>query len=79
MIAGIKKALKQVFTEPDNQTFCPIRIVALMGCGQFFHLTYANYHQHGVFDPQAFALGFGGLLAGVGAALYLKKDTPKVG
>ena len=73
----MKNFFKNLFTEPDNQTFCPIRIVAVMGVVQYFGLSVAHYVQHGVFDPQSFAFGFGGLLAGIGAALGLKKDTPK--
>lgn len=73
----MKKFIRNLFTEPDNQTFCPVRLIALVGAGQFIGLTVANYVQHAVFDPQAFALGFGGMLAGVGAALGLKKDSPK--
>jgi hypothetical protein len=68
--------LKELVTEPDNKTFCPLRIVALLGVAQFFGLTLANYLQHAAFDPQAWALGFGGLVAGVGDGLKMKKDTP---
>jgi spore maturation protein SpmB len=74
-----KHMLKQCLTEPDNETFCPIRIVSVMGVLTFFGLAVANYVQHAAFDPQAFALGLGALLTGVGAALGLKKDTPKAG
>lgn len=77
MMQHLKHLLKQCFTEPDNQTFCPIRIVAVVGIGEFLGLSIAGYVQHATFDPQAFALGLGALLAGVGAALGLKKDTPK--
>jgi hypothetical protein len=68
--------LRELVTEPDNKTFCPLRIVALAGTVQFFVLTAANYVQHAQFDPQSWALGFGGLVAGVGAGLKMKKDTP---
>lgn len=68
--------LNHCFTEPDNKTFCPVRIVAFAGVATYFGLTIANYHQHAIFDPQGFALGLGGLFAGVGAALKMKKDTP---
>ena len=71
------KILKQLFTEPDNQTFCPIRVLALFGSFQYLGLCIANYVQHSAFDPQGFAVGFGALLGGVGVALGIKKDTPK--
>lgn len=73
----MKKFLKQILTEPDNETFCPIRIVAIAGISTHFGLTVANYVQHAAFDPQSFAIGVGALIAGTGAALGLKKDTPK--
>ena len=73
----MKKFLKQIFTEPDNQTACPIRIAALVGIFQYFGLTVLNYVQHAMFSPKDFAVGLGALLAGVGAALGFKKDTPK--
>ncbi len=72
----LPKFLLQIITEPDNHTVCIVRISALAGIGTFFGLSLAQYHQHAIFDPQAWALGFGGLLAGVGAALKMKPDTP---
>lgn len=71
------KFISHLLTEPDNSTFCPVRLVALLGSFQYMGLATAHYVQHGAFDPQAFAIGFGALLGGVGVALGLKKDTPK--
>lgn len=72
----MKKFLSNLFTEPDNQTFCPIRLVAVIGVFQYFVLTTAHYVQHSIFMPQEFALGLGALVGGVGVALGIKKDTP---
>jgi len=74
----MKKFLKNIFTEPDNQTFCPIRLVAVIGVFEYFVLSTAHYIQHAVFMPQDFALGLGALIGGIGAALGFKKDTPKI-
>lgn len=74
---NMKTFFKNIFTEPDNETFCPVRVTAVIGMGVFLTLSVANYVQHAAFDPQAFALGLGALLAGVGAALGLKKDSAK--
>ena len=71
------KYLQNLLTETDNQTFCPVRILALLGALQYLGLTFAHYIQHQVFDPQGYAVGFGALLGGIGVALGLKKDTPK--
>lgn len=73
----MKKWLLNIVTEPDNTTVCPIRILALAGAVQYHAMVLAHYIQHHVFDPQAYAIGFGALLGGVGMALGLKKDTPK--
>lgn len=72
----VPKFLKQILTEPDNSTFCPVRIVAIIGSLQYLGLALANYIQHAVFDAQAYAIGFGALVGGVGVALGIKKDTP---
>lgn len=72
----MKNFFKNLFTEPDNKTFCLIRLVAVIGVFQYFVLTTAHYIQHAVFAPQEFALGLGALVGGVGVALGIKKDTP---
>lgn len=76
----LKKWLGDIFTEPgpDNHAVCPVRIVAVLGSVQYLAMAWVHYIQHHVFDPQSFAIGFGALLGGVGVALGLKKDSPKV-
>ena len=74
----LKKILKQCFTEPNNETFCPVRAIAIAGALQYHGMALAHYIQHQVFDPQGYAIGFGALLGGIGVALGLKKDTPKL-
>lgn len=68
--------LKQIITEPDNRTVCIARIMAIAGVGEFLVIAGKVALRTNTFDMQGFGLGFGGLLAGVGAALKLKKDTP---
>ena len=67
--------IQHIFTEPDNKTFCPVRLIALLGVLQYLGLSIANYAQHSVFDPQGYAVGLGALIGGIGVALKLKKDT----
>jgi hypothetical protein len=74
----LPKFLLHILTETDNKTFCPIRIIALVGSLQYLGMNLAHYIQHAVFAPQDFAVGLGALLAGTGGALCLKKDTPIV-
>jgi hypothetical protein len=73
---AIKQRLMQMLTEKDNQTFCVLRVLALLAvpAGIFF----AGYdlivlHTH--FDFQQYGLGAGGLFTGVGAALKLKPES----
>jgi hypothetical protein len=71
----VKKFIHDLLTETDNATFCPARLIALLGGLQYLGISLAHYIQHQVFDPQSFAVGFGALLGGIGVALGLKKDT----
>jgi hypothetical protein len=73
----IPKFVMNILTEPDNSTFCPVRIVAIVGIIQYLGLTMAHYLQHASFEAQPFAVGFAAIIGGVGAALGMKKDTPK--
>lgn len=74
----LPKFLLHLLTEPDNITFCPVRIIALTGSLQYLVMNAFHYVQHAIFDPQAFAIGLGALITGIGGALCLKKDTPIV-
>lgn len=71
----MRRFITQLFTEPDNKTFCPVRLIAFVGVVEYFVLGIINYVQHATFDPQGFAIGLGALLGGVGVALGLKKDS----
>ena len=73
----MKNFFKNLITEPDNKTFCPVRILAILGILEYLVIAALNYHQHATFDLQNFGLGFSGLIGGVGLALGMKKDTPK--
>lgn len=67
--------LKNILTEGDNQTFCPVRLIALLGAFEHLGLEfYTIVIRHAVFDPQGFAIGLGALVGGIGVALGLKKE-----
>ena len=73
----LKKFLNQIFTEPDNTTFCIVKIGA--GLTVFFALFTAGYHNIYLgeqFNMQDFGTGMGLVFGGAGVALGLKKDTP---
>lgn len=76
-IAAIVAQLKNLVTEPDNKTLCPVRVIALVGTIQGLGLQfYAVVYQHAAFDIQQFGVGLGAVLTTAGVALGLKKDTP---
>lgn len=72
----MKQFFRQIFTEPDNKTFCPVRLIAIAGGLQYLAMNIVHYIRDAVFDPQAFAVGFAALITGLGVALGTKKDTP---
>jgi len=69
------KWVRDIVTEPGSDRICVIRVIALIGFAQFFALASWQFHKHGIFDPQTYALGFGAMITGAGVALGLKKDT----
>lgn len=77
MIEKIKALIKQILTEPNNQTYCPVRITGTLGLVQYLVMNGHNYIAHHILDPQAFAVGFAAIITAVGAALAIKKDSPK--
>lgn len=78
MLDRIKRIFKDWVTEPDGITHCPIRWVAVIGIFQGLGTeVYTVFWQHAAFDLQAFGVGLGAIIATVGAALGMKKDTPK--
>lgn len=78
-MTAIKALLKNIFTEPDNATFCIVKIGA--GFTVIYALATAGFHHlylKEVFVIQDFGVGMGAVFAGVGIALGLKKDSPEV-
>jgi len=76
MFDQLKTFVRRTFTEPDNSTPCPIRIVGVMGTLQGLGMqAYDVFIQHAHLDLQAFGIGLGATLGALGAALGLKKDS----
>ena len=72
----LKRLFTQIFTEPDNTTFCIVKIGA--GLIVPFALAVAGYHYVYLKEPfpmQDFGVGMGALFSSIGVALGLKKDT----
>lgn len=76
MMDGIKKMFRDVFTEPDGKTICPVRVIGIFGSMQGLGMSaYDVVIQHQHFDLQAYGLGMGATLAALGVALGMKKDA----
>lgn len=68
--------IRQLLTGADNQTHDIVRWAAALGSLNGIALAAYDVIAHAAhFDFQAYGLGFGAMLAGVGAALKLKADT----
>ena len=66
----------QVFTEPNNHTTCPIRVLGVLGTAQGLGLSaYQVLYKGVLFDLQAYGAGMGLLLGALGVALAVKKDS----
>jgi hypothetical protein len=76
MLELIKKTIADTLTEPNNKTVC---IVRLAGIGGFLYGLGAHAYQvfwlHAPFDFLSFGGGLSAMLAALGLALGMKKDT----
>lgn len=73
----MKIFLKNLFTEPNNETWCLVKVLIGMGAISFLWFSFIHVLNNHSFDPQSFGLGYGALLAGGGGAAMMKKDTSK--
>lgn len=69
------RLLSDMFTGIDNATYDVGRLMWALGCIAYIGLSAYHCIVHGVFDAPSWGLGFGGVLAGGGAALKLKQGT----
>jgi hypothetical protein len=76
MIDALKKLFRDVFTEPDGATICPVRVVGIFGTLQGLGLAaFDVLVQHAHFDLLAFGGGLGATIGALGVALGMKKDA----
>lgn len=74
----IANILKELMTSDDNVTWDVFRSLAVASIVVAFFLEgYSVIWQGKTFDMQAFGIGVGSLLGGVGVALRLNKDETK--
>lgn len=72
-----RKALKQILTSYDNQTYDTGRVLAFLYFLSTIVFTGWVVFHGGDFNPQEYLVGGGGFLAGLGVYLFTDKDKPK--
>ena len=76
MIKTIKQLIHDCLTGIDGITYDPSRIYGALAVFTFLGLAIsAVLFKNQNFDPQAFGLGFGGLLVGFGLGVSTKSKT----
>lgn len=75
MIKLIQQVVKDCLTGKDGITYDPARIYLAMAVNVFLAATIMDAMHSIKFDPQAFGIGFGALLAGGGLGVSLKAGT----
>ena len=71
------KFLKDLLTEPNNETYCLVKTIAATGTLVFFWCSVTHVIANHTFSFTDFGVGLGSIMAGAGGALLMKKDTPK--
>jgi hypothetical protein len=75
VIKLIKQIIHDCLTGRDGITYDPARIYLAMAVNVFLAATIMDAVHNIKFDPQAFGIGFGALLAGGGLGVSLKAGT----
>jgi len=74
----IKKFVKDFFTEPDNQTICPVRVLAILGFAWALSMNgWSVIVLKTAFDIVGFGTAYASMVAALGIALGLKSDSKK--
>lgn len=72
----LKKWVLDLFTEPDNSTICPVRILSILGFIWALAMNgWSVLVLKAVFDITAFGTSYGVMLAALGLALGMKTDS----
>ena len=72
----IKRWVKDIFTENNGTTICPVRATAIGGTTYSFGChAYATFIQHVPFDMLSFSAGLSAILGVLGIAMGARKDV----
>ena len=72
MFTGLVKFWRDLMTESDGVTYCPVRIFGTGLVSTHIGGTLVQVIQHGTFDPIAFGTGSAALIGAVGAGIGIK-------
>lgn len=74
----MRKLVRDLFTEADNQTWDLGRVQGTIGFAVFLGLSVWAYGVHGdKFDPQSWGIGFGSVSLAFGGMIWMKgKEQP---
>lgn len=76
MMNQLKKWIKDTCTEPNGETICPVRILAIAGFVWALSMSgWSVFALKAVFDITAFGTAYGIMLGALGVALGFKTDT----
>jgi hypothetical protein len=70
------KFFHDIFTEPNNQTFCIIKTIAGIGTVSFIGLGVTHVIMNHSIDFMGFGTGLAAIMGAAGVGAGLKKDTP---
>lgn len=71
----MKGSIKHILTLADNQTYDAGRVLWAIGTLAYIGFTWYALLHDWKWDAQDWAIGFGAIMTGGGAALWAKKDT----
>jgi hypothetical protein len=73
---NIRQFLLDIFTEPNNNTVCVLRVAGIGGIVFALGAQAYSLIVHGTpFNIESFAIGYGALIGTLGVALGIKKDS----
>lgn len=73
----VNKIVRDILTGKDGKTYDFIKVIGIPVIVSAVHLTYISviFSTEHAFDVQAFGIGMGGLLFGIGAGVGMKQRT----
>ena len=71
------KFIRDLLTEPNNETYCLLKTIAASGTMVFFGCSIVHVVTNHAFSFTDFGVGLGSIMAGAGGGMLMIKDTPK--